>query len=120
MAGQPLRGGGVISMKAPFAAVLMVMLVSGCQSRDELLAFDGFYFRTSLKSGDDARRFTVTSRPVSASLEGARQAAQYEAFTYCINEYGSSKIKWSVGPKQDPASYRIVEDTLTLAGVCPG
>jgi hypothetical protein len=110
----------MMGMRTPMAAVVSVMLVAGCQDADDAIAFDGFYFRTSLKSGDDPRVFAVTSFPVSASIEGARQAAQYEAFTYCINEYGSSKIKWTVGPKQDPASYRIVDDTLTLSGVCPG
>jgi hypothetical protein len=108
-------------MKLLVTAVVVLTVVAGCSSsRDDLIAFDGQYFRTNLNRGDDPRMFAVSARPVSASLEGARQAAQYEAFTYCINEYGSSKIRWMVGPQQDPSTYSVVDDTLTLRGVCPG
>ena len=107
-------------MRVSIAIALLVTVAACGDARKDRIAFDGHFFRTSVKKGEDRRNFTVTSKPASASFEGARQAAQYEAFTYCINEYGSSKIRWTVGPKQDPASYRIVNDTLTLSGTCPG
>ena len=73
-----------------------------------------------MSTSRDARdEFTVTARPVSASLEGAREAARYEATVYCVNRYGRSDIAWTVGPDSPDAALPIADDTLTLAGRCP-
>lgn len=102
------------------ASALLVM--ASCTKReDKLLPFDGFLYKA--KAGPVDKKvsradFTTTVWEVSQSLEGARQAGRYEATKYCIKEYGSSKVAWSVGPDTPPENLRIVDDTLTFAGRC--
>ena len=106
-------------MKAILMAVLAVTLVTGCSRKDDRIAFDGQFYRAKLSKGDARHQFSVTARPVSASLDGARQAAEYEAISYCVKEYGSSDIAWIVGPDTDPAALPIADDTLVFQGACP-
>ena len=105
------------------AVCVGALLVSaGCAKReDRLLPFDGFLYKA--KAGPVDKKvsradFTATVWEVSQSLEGARQAGHYEATKYCIKEYGSSKVAWSVGPDTPPENLRIVDDTLTFSGRC--
>ncbi len=82
-------------------------------------AFDGQYFRGSAKSEAKARQnFTVSVRPVSRSLDGAVQAAEYEAISHCIKYFGTSDIVWTVGPDTPLDALPIDGETLTLAGTC--
>jgi len=113
-----MRGGGVKHMKPIFAAVIGCAVLAGCQEKEDLISFDGHFYRSNLAKGEARHLFTVSSRPVSASLTGALQAAEYEAFDYCINQYGTSDIDWVVGPDLAPESYAIVDDTVTLQGGC--
>ncbi len=106
-------------MRGLLTAIIGLAVLAGCQDREDEISFDGQFYRTSLSKGEARHEFTVSSRPVSASLLGARQAAEYEAFTYCINEYGSSDIDWVIGPDLPDESYAISDDTLTLQGACP-
>lgn len=95
-------------------------LLAGCNSRDDRIAFDGHFFRAKLSKVDGQRDvFTVTVRNVSQSLDGAREAGRYEATKYCIQNYGSSDIRWVVGPETPPQNLRIVDDSLTFQGACP-
>ena len=90
----------------------------GGSGGDEIL-FDGQRFRASLDADNDARQnFIVSVRPVSASLEGAREAGRYEGTVYCVNRYGSSDIIWVVGPDSPDEALPISGDTLTLQGSC--
>ena len=84
------------------------------------LAFDGKYFRTKLSKVDGQRDvFTLRVRNASQSINGAREAARYEATVYCVTNYGSSDIKWVVGPDTPPENLRLVDDALTFQGACP-
>ncbi|MDJ0823299.1 MAG: hypothetical protein QNJ09_16005 [Paracoccaceae bacterium] len=81
--------------------------------------FDGQYFRGSAKSDAKTRQnFTVSIRPVSRSLKGAVQAAEYEAISHCIKYYGTSDIAWTIGPDTPQDALPIDGETLTLAGTC--
>lgn len=102
-----------------FISVIAVLLVPGCGPRDDDLAFDGNFYRTRLNDTDARHKFVVTASPVSASLLGAREAARYEATVFCVNNYGSSKINWVVGPDDPDEAMPIEDDTLTLQGACP-
>ena len=94
--------------------------LSACGGRDDDIPFDGQFYRTKLSKVDGQRAvFQVTAEPVSASLEGAREAARYEATTYCVTEYGSSDIVWVISPDADTSLLPIQGDTLTLQGACP-
>lgn len=98
--------------------ILSVMALAGCSGRSQVY-FDGKAFRTHLAKGEPRHVFTVTARPVSSSLTGARLAAEYEAIAYCVNDYGSSDIRWVIGPDSPDSSLPISDDTLTLQGACP-
>lgn len=62
--------------------------------------------------------FSATVRDVSQSLDGAREAGRFEGTKYCIAQYGTSKIKWNVGPDTAAEYLRVVDDTLTFSGRC--
>ncbi|MBV2360567.1 hypothetical protein KUH32_12335 [Thalassococcus sp. CAU 1522] len=111
--------------------VLLVALVAslaGCErlglgngfgiGRDRQ-AFDGQNYRGTARSErGDRKSFTASVRPVSASLEGAIQAAEYEGVKHCIKFYGTSEIAWAVGPDTPREQLPIEGDTLTFSGVC--
>ncbi|WP_246044009.1 hypothetical protein [Ruegeria sediminis] len=97
-------------------------LVAGCGERKEFrVLFDGHYFRTKAKVVDKKKTladFTVRVDDVSASLDGAREAGRHAGTRYCIENYGTSRIDWKVGPDTEPRQLRIVDNTLTFAGTC--
>ncbi len=105
-----------------FCALIPVaaLLLTGCGPDEDDILFDGQFYRAKISTERGARQdFTVSVRPVSASLEGAREAARYEATVYCVNNYGSSDISWVVGPDAEDAALPISNDTLLLQGSCP-
>ncbi|KUJ76769.1 hypothetical protein AVO45_09685 [Ruegeria marisrubri] len=103
-------------------ALAVLALVAGCgQSKEDRILFDGHYFKTKAKVVDKRvtlADFTVRVDDVSASLDGAREAGRYAGTRYCIENYGTSRIKWKVGPDTEPQQLRVVDDTLTFAGTC--
>ncbi|WP_368073646.1 hypothetical protein [Tateyamaria omphalii] len=101
--------------------LIAVLLLTACNGRrSERVAFDGQFFRANASKVDRRQReqFEVTVSPVSASLDGAREAGRYEAIRYCIQEYGSSDIEWAEGPDAEDGTLRISNDRLLLRGTC--
>lgn len=104
-------------------ALVALTAVSACgggSSSDRIL-FDGKAFRAKAKSVDKKKspaEFTVTIKGVSASLDGAREAGRYEGTRFCVQNFGSSRIAWKVGPDTEPQNLRIENDSLTFAGSC--
>ncbi|MTI01855.1 MULTISPECIES: hypothetical protein [Alphaproteobacteria] len=97
-------------------------LVASCgKSKSERVLFDGQAFRAKASYVDkkvSRADFTVTINGVSASLDGAREAGRYEGTRFCIQNFGTSKIVWKVGPETEPQNLRIDNDKLTFAGTC--
>ncbi|MCF7748245.1 hypothetical protein GLP43_11800 [Sulfitobacter sp. M39] len=107
-------------MKQIVLFCITAAVLAGCTAREDRLAFDGKYFRTKLNKVDGQRDvFTLRVRNASQSITGAREAARYEAAVYCVTNYGSSDIKWVVGPDTPPENLRLVDDALTFQGACP-
>ncbi|WP_298846636.1 hypothetical protein [uncultured Ruegeria sp.] len=113
-------------MKAPRTLIVVLALasVSACgiikPSEDRIL-FDGKSFRTKAKVVDKKASptdFTVVVKGVSASLDGAREAGRHEGTKFCVQNFGSSRINWKVGPDTEPQNLRISDDQLTFAGTC--
>lgn len=101
--------------------VLATLGLAACsgERRADRVAFDGVFFRSSASSIDRVREnFEVSVTPVSASLDGAREAGRYEATRYCIENYGSSDITWSAGPDADEGTLTLSGDSLLLRGMC--
>ena len=101
--------------------LIAVLVLTACtERRSERVAFDGVFFRASSGKVDKQRdQFEVSVSPVSASLEGAREAGRYEAIRYCIKQFGSSDIDWIAGPDAEDGTLRITGDKLLLRGTCP-
>ena len=96
-------------MRGVVLTVLGVSVLAGCNRVDDSILFDGQAFRGQAKFVEraDRRDFTATVSPVSASVEGAREAGRYEGIKYCIAEYGTSVIEWAID-----------RDTVTFSGSC--
>ena len=107
-------------MKLTVAGMVALAVLAGCTDSKNRLAFDGQYFRTKVSKVDKQRDvFTVRIRDVARSLDGAREAGRHAGVSYCVENYGSSKITWAVGPDTPPEELQIVDNTLVFQGVCP-
>ena len=97
------------------------LMMTGCSNPFELeenkVSFDGYYFSSKLsRSKLDDRSFDLTVRRANRSLSGAREAGRYEATRFCIKNYGTSDIKWVLGP--DDQSIGLTGKVLKLSGQC--
>ena len=103
------------------AAVVMTT-AAGCSrlKKDDGLRFDGQRMRISAKKvdKDDRSVFIASAAPVSRSLEGARGAVHYGGTQYCIENFGTSTIKWEIAPDAEEAASQVDRDTLALKGQC--
>ena len=118
-AGRDVRWRRKLALGALFTGVLVLAGCSDIRKKQE--PFEGFYFKAKTGAVDKKETlavFTATVSGVSQSLKGARQAAEYEGTKYCIEQYGNSRIDWTIGPDTAPESLRIVDDKLTFAGRC--
>ena len=90
---------------------------SGTIRNVNAVKFDGHYFAgRASKSSVDPHGFSVRIRNAAKSIAGAREAARYEATIYCIEQFGTSDIIWSIGPDDEAIS--LSNRSLTLAGRC--
>jgi hypothetical protein len=107
-------------MRSVTILILLTVALTACSKKEDAsIRFDGQYFKTKAKKADDdLAEFTVTITPVSSSVAGALAAGEYEGTKYCIGNFGSSVIRWTVGPKTDPKQIQVVDNTLTLLGRC--
>ena len=97
------------------------LIMMGCSNPFELeenkVSFDGYYFSSKLsRSKLDDRSFDLTVRRANRSLSGAREAGRYEATRFCIKNFGTSDIKWALGP--DDQSSGLTGKVLKLSGQC--
>lgn len=118
------------SLTSPRAKILMALValtvVSACgeafrdsfRSKRERVTFEGHSYKAKAqKVSREARdHFSVTVSRANQSLLGARQAGEYEATKYCIEEYGTSKVDWVIGPENE--NVIPVDDKITLEGIC--
>jgi hypothetical protein len=107
-------------MKNWTGVALCVGLFAGCTSSEDRIFFDGQFYTAKLRKVErQLDQFVVTVKPVSKSLDGAREAGRYEAVVHCVNLFGSSDIIWAAGPDAPEDQLNIEKDTLTLQGRCP-
>ncbi len=97
------------------------LIMMGCSNPLELeenkVSFDGYYFSSKLsRSKLDDRSFDLTVKRANRSLSGAREAGRYEATKFCIKNFGTSDIKWVLGP--DDHSIGLTGKVLNLTGQC--
>jgi len=107
-------------LRALVTVVVASSLLAGCSGKMRnvnAVKFDGHYFSgRASKIEADPYGFTVRIRNAAKSISGAREAARYEATIYCIEQFGTSDIIWSIGPDDEAIS--LSNRSLTLAGRC--
>ncbi|MFC3615741.1 hypothetical protein ACFORG_18455 [Lutimaribacter marinistellae] len=105
-----------------FAAMSGVVLSAGCgERRENRVLFDGLYFPSKAAAVDkkvSLADFTVTVQDATQSLDAAREAGRYQATRYCIDNFGTSRVDWVVGPDSDASQLRIVDGDLVFRGTC--
>ena len=96
------------------------MALAACGSGElDTVTFEGARFTGNLRSDPgDRAAFVATGGPAAVSLEGARQAASYQAVQHCISYLGSSDIAWVNGPDVDDAALVIEDGRVVLSGRC--
>lgn len=113
-----LKGADMTKSKMIILALVATGLVAGCTARKDRVLFDGKYFRTKVSKIDKQRDvFQVTVHDPAKSVEGAREAGRHAGNSYCVKNYGSSKIDWTIGP--DAEQLRVVDNKLVFQGTCP-
>ena len=97
--------------------VIMVACSNPFELEENKVSFDGYYFSSKLsRSKLDDRSFDLTVRRANRSLSGAREAGRYEATRFCIKNFGTSDIKWVLGP--DDQNIGLTGKVLKLSGQC--
>ncbi|MGB1209644.1 MAG: hypothetical protein ACPG7W_10685, partial [Paracoccaceae bacterium] len=82
---------------------------------------EGMFYNPSLGfDRADRAAFSVRVPRFEQGLEGAREAARYEATKHCINYIGSSEVIWDISPDAPKDALRIVDGALVFAGRCRG
>ena len=97
------------------------LMLVGCSNplepEENKIAFDGYYFSSKLsRSKLDVRSFDLSVRRANRSLGGGGEGGRYEATRFCIKIYGTSEIKWVLGP--DDQSSGLTGKVLKLSGEC--
>ena len=97
------------------------LILLGCSNPltldENKVSFEGYYFPYKLvRDKVDDRSFDLTVRRASRSLSGAKEAGRYEATRFCIKMFGTSDIKWVLGP--DDENISLTGRTLKLSGQC--
>ena len=103
------------------ACVCAGLLISACTRPEDRITFGGYHFRADAKPIDKKKTladFNVVVRDVAQSLDGARAAGGYEGTRYCIKNFGTSRIDWTVGPATEPQNLQIADGRLYFQGTC--
>ena len=107
-------------LRALVTVMVASTLLAGCSGKMRnvnAVKFDGHYFAgRASKNNADPHGFSVRIRNAAKSIAGAREAARYEATIYCIEQFGTSDIIWSIGPDDEAIS--LSNRSLTLVGRC--
>ncbi|MFW8637166.1 hypothetical protein [Cribrihabitans pelagius] len=83
--------------------------------------YDGVAFRAKAKPVDkrtSRAAFSVTIRNANRSLTGARLAADHAGTTYCVVNYGSSRIDWRADPRDETAPLALSGSNAVFWGTC--
>lgn len=107
-------------MKATWAIGSIFLLVAACGQGDlDTVIYEGARFGGDLRvvRGDRAA-FVATGGPASVSLEGSKQAAEFQVVQHCIRYLGSSDVAWTNGPDVEDSALLIENNKVVLSGRC--
>lgn len=110
--------------RAGFAlAAVATLMLAGCESvtGSNRPLYGGVPFKVKAKAVDKKANlalFAVTIKDAMRSEAGAREAADHAGTTYCIANYGSSKITWTVDPADTEVPLTLQDGDATFQGTC--
>lgn len=115
----PGRTGRIVRLACLVA--LLPALLAACGQGQSRVSFNGNVYPASVSTiGGDRARFSITVRNAGQGLEGAREAGRYEATVYCIRNFGSSAVRWTLSPDAEPSALVIENGALVFQGECLG
>ncbi|MEM6375353.1 MAG: hypothetical protein AAF686_03880 [Pseudomonadota bacterium] len=109
------------TVRGAVLSVVCLASLAACGQRDEQrVLFDGVFFRTKAKAVDrsDRQNFVVNVPKVARSVNGAREAGRYEAVRYCLENFGTSEILWSIGPDTTDGRLVVDKNDFNFRGTC--
>lgn len=110
-----------VHIKLLAAATVSVVALAACSDAENRPSFDGVSYRTKASAVDRKTTrafFEAEVLKVGAAATGAREAMRFAGTTYCIENYGTSKIDWQVDLDDPEAPLPRSGDTLVLRGTC--
>lgn len=104
-------------------AGVALMVLAGCESvtGSNRPLYGGVPFKAKAKPIDkkaDRALFAVTIKDAMRSEAGAREAADHAGTSYCISNYGSSKITWVNDPANLDTALRLDGGDAQFQGSC--
>ncbi|MGR3712103.1 MAG: hypothetical protein ACU0A6_03160 [Shimia sp.] len=95
-----------------------VALTACSRRKDDQFAFNDIVFKSTADkvSKEERDHFEVHVKGANQDLAAARDAGRYAGTRYCIQEYGTSRMDWVIGP--DAENTIPVDGVLRLEGYC--
>jgi len=105
--------------RAAVMSLIAVLVLSACQSRTQRVYFNGNFYPSKARADkQDRKNFVVSVRRADQELLGAREAGRYEGTQYCLKNFGTSDIAWTVGPDPEDEDLEVSGGSLILRGAC--
>ncbi|WP_292292744.1 hypothetical protein [Marivita sp.] len=107
-------------MKKAWVSSTLLVLLAACGSSDlDTITFEGARFTGDYRvDRSDRAAFVARGGPASVSLDGARQAAKFQAVQHCISYLGTSDVAWVNGPDVADAALVVEDNEVVLSGRC--
>ena len=107
-------------MRLVIAITLSALMLGACTDDSKRVYFDGNYYPSKAKHRDKDNRklFTATVRRAAQGMNGARAAALHAGTDYCIKNFGTSDIDWTVGPGAEHAQIVTSNGNVVVRGEC--
>ena len=109
---------GALRIAAALAALAAVSVLGGC-AQDSENDFAGSEYRSkSWPVKGDRQAFVVVVSGAGEGGSAPREAARYRATQYCLGNFGTSDIDWTVGPETPRDALRRWRGGLVFYGRC--
>lgn len=109
---------GTRRIAAALAALAAFSMLGGCAQNGENDFVGSEYRSKSWPVKGDRQAFVVVVSGAGADGSAPREAARYRATQYCLGNFGTSDIDWTVGPETSSDGLRRWRGGLVFYGRC--
>jgi len=112
--------GGRAARGLAVALLAAGLALTGCAKKKDRIFFEGNYYPIKVRAVDksDRQAFTLSVRRADQGLKGARAAGLHGGKTYCLENFGTSEIEWTVGPDAPARALGAESGGLSMSGRC--